>query len=278
MGQHLLESRDRPRPNCCHPFTTQTPDPSACALVQPRGWSWSWGRPGEQTGLSLSSCSSLGLGLDSTLAPRSRLHLLPLQARWKQPLPANREEKSTLCSSSALPPVRSAFASPALNAQSGVRAAFSPGRAERALSEKKDPQTNKPAGFVCEQTVNCDGASFNLQIQLSTEWQPQIDRADQKNEYLFQGLTSYPQDTGYLVTYSVNIQGWLTQLSQGICSRLRFLKAVFELCHPAQGCSTADIWVGTGAWSWLLELGTSRTLILIIRKSWLMSPHLRQRA
>lgn len=114
-----------------------------------------------------------------------------------------------------------------------MKAAFSPGRAEQALSKKKGLQTNKPAGFVCEQTVNCDGVSFNLQIHLSTERQLQIDRADQKNEYLFQGLTRYPQDTGYLVTYSVNIQGWLTQLSQGICSRLYFLKAVFELYRPA---------------------------------------------
>ena len=137
-----------------------------------------------------------------------------------------------LCSS-ALPSTRSAFNSAALNTQSGVEAAFSPGRAEQALSEKKGPQTTKTAGFVCEQTVNCDGVSFNLQIHLSTERQPQIDCADQKNEYLFQGLTRYPQDTGYLVTYSVNIQGWLTQLSQGICSRLSFCKAVFELCHPA---------------------------------------------
>lgn len=135
----------------------------------------------------------------------------------------NGEEKSTSCYSSALPSIRSAFNSPALNAQSGVKATFSPGHAEQALLEKKGPQTNKTAGFVCEQTVNCDGVSFNLQIHLSTKCQLQIDRADQKNEYLFQGLTRYPQDTGYLVTYSVNIQGWLTQLSQGICSQLSAL-------------------------------------------------------
>lgn len=137
----------------------------------------------EQMGALLSSRTSLGLGLDSSIiAPRSNLRplSLPLQALWKQPLLSRMEMRSTSCYSSALPSIGSAFNSPALSAQSGVKAPFSPGCAEQALSKKKDPQTNKTAGFVCEQTVNCDGVSFNLQIHLSTERLLQIDCADQK--------------------------------------------------------------------------------------------------
>lgn len=169
-----------------------------------------------------------------------------------------------------------------------MEAAFSPGRAEQALSEKKGLQTNKPAGFVCEQTVNCDGASFNLQIHLSTERQQQIDRADQKNEYLFQGLTRHPQDTGYLATYSVNIQRWLAQLSQGICSQLSprlflrlFLSCAIQLFAPCPWLSQAQRPQQSRYLGWEGGLvlpapsGQRRTLILTIRKSRLMSPHLR---
>lgn len=101
-------------------------------------------------------------------------------------------------------------------------------------SKKKGRQTNKTAGFVCEQTVNCDGASFNPQIHLSTRPQQRIDSADQKNEYLFQGLTSYSQDAAYLVTYSVNIQRQLTQLAQGIyCLIIALLFKVCSLTLPS---------------------------------------------
>lgn len=97
------------------------------------------------------------------------------------------------CVPAQLSSVRSAFASPALNARSGVRAASSPGRAEQALSEKKDPQTNKPAGFVCEQTVNCDGAPFNLQIQLSTERQRGSMALSKNMNICFEGLPAIPK-------------------------------------------------------------------------------------
>lgn len=242
MGQHLLESRDRPGPE----QTAVAPSPGR---PQPRGLS---PRPGSAAAGAGRARGTHG----SATQPRSSLRLGPGCTKEQTAPLAFASPMETAspgewrgeehCVPAQLSSVPSAFASPALNARSGVRAASSPGRAEQAPSEKKDPQTNKPAGFVCEQTVNCDGAPFNLQIQLSTEQQPRIDGAEQKNEYLFQGLTSYPQDTGYLVTYSGNIQGRLTQLSRGICSRLRFLEAVSELCHPAQGCSTADIGLGRG--------------------------------
>lgn len=138
-----------------------------------------WGTDGSFTQLLHLTGARVGLHhcTKEQFAPLVFAFASPMETASPEP---NGDERSASCYSSALPSIRSAFSSPALNAQSGVKAAFSPGRAEQALSEKKDPQTNKTAGFVCEQTVNCDGVSFNLQIHLSTERLLQIDRADQK--------------------------------------------------------------------------------------------------
>lgn len=105
----------------------------------------------------------------------------------------NGDERSASCYSSALPSTRPAFNSPALDAQSGVKAAFSPGRAEQALPEQKGPQTTPPAGFVCEQTVNCDRVPFNLQIHVSTARRLRIDGADQNTSIRSKGSPDIPQ-------------------------------------------------------------------------------------
>lgn len=128
-----------------------------------------WGTDGSFTQLFHPTGARVGLLHHCTkeqFAPLAFAFASPMETASPEP---NGEERSTSCYSSALPSIRSAFKSPALKAQSGVKAAFSPGHAEQALSKKKGPQTNKTAGFVCEQTVNCNGVSFNLQIHLSTE-------------------------------------------------------------------------------------------------------------
>lgn len=148
-------------------------------------------------GLLFSSFTSLQLRLE-LLRHCTKKQLAPIVFAFASPVETaspeqNGDERSTSHYSSALPSTRSAFNSPALDAQSGVKAAFSPGRAEQALPKKKGPQTTPAAGFACEQTVNCDRVPFNLQIHVSTARRLQIDRADQNTSICFKGSPDIPK-------------------------------------------------------------------------------------
>lgn len=203
MGQPLLESQDRPRLlpppstpklHILEPGPLSDPGHGFGSLRKPEDPVRTWGLDGPFIQLPhFPAAPPVGL-----LHPCIKKQFAPIVFVFASPVETasperNGDERSASCYSSALPSTRSAFNSRALDAQSGVKAAFSPGRAEQALPEKKGPQTTPPAGFVCEQTVNCDRAPFNLQIHGSTARRLQIDGADQNSSIRFKGSPDIPQ-------------------------------------------------------------------------------------
>lgn len=196
--------RDQTRANCCHPLHRPTSTPRA-GPVCPRSRVWvseGTGRAVEALGLGWVFCSAAPphWGWDRILhrctAGRFAPLSSPLQALQKQPLPSPRDSRGALPVSAQLSPPSRLPVTPAVCCKcpqpcgSGLLTWTCP-----AGSFGEERPTNKQTGCesVCEQTVSCDGASFNLQIHPSTERRLQIDRPDQKETICFKGSPAIPQ-------------------------------------------------------------------------------------